>query len=1097
MRKSRFGFRLFKDVSIARKLRGIMMLTSGLSLLIATSGFVLWGRTTLKTALSTANQRTAQMTAGSCRHGLISQDASTVKDVLATLRAEPSVVYACVFGRSWEIIAEYRRDADFTDVVTPETFAESEWTASGRYMLATEDVIVNGDRKGTIYIQSDLALLNALAQESLQIVGAVLLVALLSAYALSSGLQKVVSTPLLRLAGTAKAITLKSDYTLRAKGNRGDEIGLLIRLFNEMLDQIQSRDRALSRRKEDLEAQVERRTAELSSTVVKLYEAVAQHRETEDALRESQERFWDVAMSSGDLIWEADQDWKYTFAAGKVQEIFGHDGQELIGRTCFDLMPPEEVCRMRKTFEDCARQRRAIVDVENWKRTCDGSRVCVLTNGVPRVNEAGEFVGYRGVDKDITERKGTETEAKRAREMAESASKAKSEFLATMSHEIRTPMNGVIGMLELLRDTKLTPKQLRYVDVAKSSAGTLLDIINDVLDFSKIEAGKFELDYQEFDLSAMGEEVIEMLGPQAEAHHNSMVCHVDPALPRQVVGDPTRFRQILINLVGNAVKFTEDGQVTLDIRQENIQADDVVIRVAVTDTGIGIPDHQLHRLFQLFSQADPSMNRKFTGTGLGLAISRHLAEMMGGEIGVESEPGRGSCFWFTARFARGQTAASYAEEDGYLGSTFTHLRVLGVTEDSDVLETPLRQLEAWGCSTTIVNSSPAALQTLRASLKEQTPFSIIFLDASKSPDLSLETAARIHASSELCGLPMILLAHSECQVNPTELQESGVSACLTTPVDSRRLYAAVTELLHLGSQDGPRPGTEPAPCTMRRNMRVLIAEDNEINMEFALEVLRKAGYQVDTAMDGRSALQAATRKSYDVILMDCQMPDMDGLEATRKIREKEEAEASIGGSRNKRVPIIALTANALKEDRKQCLDGGMTDYLSKPIAPAKLIEMVDRYAGCAEAKPTPPRVVAETQPCAAVSAAIPGTSKASPFDIEALLRRCNGSREFMTRILTKFKAKMPEILTELEQGIRAGEPEHVGLLAHTLKGMAGNLAAEPLRAAAFELEQLAKNGELGEAAVSLEKIQREYQRCEEDLPKTITLEQARDEGTDR
>ncbi|UCD49460.1 MAG: response regulator [Phycisphaerales bacterium] len=966
MRRLRFGFAFFKDVSIARKLLGIMMLTCGLSLLVATSGFVFWGRTTLRALLSTTNLRTAQMTAGGCREGLISQDVSKVGDILATLRAEPSVVYACVFGSSWEVLAEYRREEDFTDIVSPETLSESKCTATGRYMLATKDVMVDGVRLGTVYIQSDLELLNALAQESMQIVGAVLLMALLVAYALSMGLQKVVSTPLLRLAGTAKAIALKSDYTLRAEGNRQDEIGLLIRLFNEMLDQIQSRDRALSRRKEDLESQVERRTAELSSTVVKLYEAVAQHRQTEDALRESQERFWDVAMSSGDWIWEVDQNWTYTFAAGKVREILGYDGEEIVGRTCFDLMPPGEAHQMRKAFAECARNKQAIVDVENWKQAQDGRRVCILTNGVPLSDEKGEFAGFRGVDKDITERKRTEVEARRAKEMAESANKAKSEFLATMSHEIRTPMNGVIGMLELLRDTRLTSKQVRYVDVAKSSAGTLLDIINDILDFSKIEAGKFELDCQEFDLPATGEDVIEMLGPQAEARHNKLAFHVDPALPRHVVGDPTRFRQILINLVGNAVKFTEDGQVALDIRQEDAQADEVVIHVSVSDTGIGIPAHQLHRLFRLFSQADPSMNRKFSGTGLGLAISKHLAEMMGGEIGVESEEGKGSRFWFTARFTRVRTP------------------------DSEKDEPP-------------------------------------------------------------------------------------------------RLHDAMGELPQSDLQGGRRPGRRLTSSTVRRYKRVLLAEDNEINLEFALEVLVKAGYRVDTAMDGRSALEAATKGSYDVILMDCQMPEMDGLEATRKIREMEEAATSNHG-RHKRVPIIALTANALKGDRKRCLDGGMTDYLSKPIDPEKLITMVDRYAESPEAQPALSQSVEESLPCEAAPLTIEGNSDVSPFDIEALLHRCNGSREFMARILAKFIAKTPGLLKELECGIQAGDAEQVGLLAHTLKGMASNLAAESLRAAAVELEQLAKDGELSNALTSLEKVQREFIRCEENVPEPKSQE---------
>ena len=1094
----------FRDVSIARKLRAIMTIACGLSLILAMAGILLWEWTALQAWLSTTTLRTAQIMAGSCKAALAAGDTAHVEEQLSTLSAEPSITYACIFDRSGAVAAEYRRSPDFIEVIVPEMPLEAAYTIEGDYMLACDSIAVNEEIIGGISIQSDLGPLKGLLAETVQIVGVVFLVSLVVAYLLSAGLQRLISAPLLRLAATAKAITLEGNYALRAKGDAKDEIGVLVRLFNQMLDQIQRRDHALSHSKEELASQVDQRTAELRKANVRLRNEVTQHQQTETALRESQARFQDVALSSGDWIWETDEQWTYTLAAGKVKEILGYEGEDIVGKTCFGLMPQEERDRVRALLADCARKQEAITDLENWNVTRDNRRVCIMTNGVPVLDEIGRLVGYRGVAKDITSRKQTEIALQQSKDLAEAASKAKSEFLAKMSHEIRTPMNGVIGMLDLLRDTMLDTKQSRYVGLAKSSARSLLDIINDILDFSKIEAGKLDLDRQDFEIVTIVEDVIEMLTQQAHAKNNVLLYEIDPAVCNDVVGDSLKFRQILINLVSNGVKFTENGRIHLCVKQEQETENEVLLRVSVTDTGIGIPPGQMNHLFELFSQVDSSMTRKFGGTGLGLAISKRLVEMMEGKIGVESEPGKGSLFWFTARL-RKQENPTRDKGRANPPTSFTGTRVLAVGDHPRDLEVLRTQLTGWGCSAAAVRTGGEALEVLSKSAAEQNPFSVVILDADGPDAQGMEVIRCIMSSSDLRDLRLILLASSEHEPDLPDSLEEGTWRCITKPVRPSELYNALTEIICARSPQSPQADqgagsiNRQMPATpVRHEGRILLAEDNEINQEVAREILTRAGYHVDTAADGRSAIDAIARDAYDAVLMDCQMPEMDGYETTRNLREQEKAGTILHRS-GQRLPIIALTAHAISGDRERCLEAGMDDYLSKPIDPAKLIEMVNTYVGsgvksCEREQDQPDHrpVDGREEPFADGH-----TSQAAPINLEALLNRCSGSHDFLARILAKFETKTTEVLDAMEQSIRAGDAAQVRFLAHSLKGSAANLAAESLSRAARELEQRAASGDLTSAEVHLETLHSEFRRYLDYVTQATGAEGDNHEDTDR
>jgi signal transduction histidine kinase/CheY-like chemotaxis protein len=669
--------------------------------------------------------------------------------------------------------------------------------------------------------------------------------------------------------------------------------------------------------------------------------------------------------------------------------------------------------------------------------------------------------------------------AARSEAAAVAASAAKAQFLANMSHEIRTPMNGVIGMLRLLRSTPLEKKQERFVATALTAADTLLAIINDILDFSKIEAGKLVVEEVDFDLLDTVESVTQVFADSARRKGIELACRVAPTLSTRLRGDPTRMAQILANFTSNAIKFTEKGEVIITASTEDKGPSEVAVRIAVRDTGAGISSEQQARLFQPFIQGDSSTTRKYGGTGLGLAICKQLVDLMGGAIGVESAPGGGSTFWFTVVLKKrtGPELPSPREP-----KTFDSLPVLVVDDNETNREILREEVASWGCDVQDAADGASALSLLRRAAKLAKPITLAITDRNMPGMSGLELASAIKADPRLRSTVVIMLS-SAGDDEPEKVRQAGIAAFLTKPVRHSELYDAIVASLGGPPADKvPAPVPEPAPVepVSSADTRILLAEDNEINREVAVEILRLLGHECDCVPNGKDAVSAAERKEYDLILMDCQMPVMDGFTATAGIRAYEAQQALAG--RTLHMPIVALTANAMQGDRERCLAAGMDDYLTKPLVLEEVARVIRERLGKSRLVPaSPPAPTANASEAAPATAPVEQVPTAGEpvLDQEDLLRRCNGNAAFALKLLGKFRTCARSDVLEMEQAFNAGNDQGLASVAHRMKGASLSVSAGALAKVAAGIEAAAQAGNLPEAGARLKTLPEEIGRFEE------------------
>ena len=749
---------------------------------------------------------------------------------------------------------------------------------------------------------------------------------------ISSVISRTITRPLRRLHEGTEEIT-KGNLDYKVGTPSPDEVGQLSRAFDEMTTNLKKSREELEDYSRNLEEKIEVRTRELSDINQDLEKEIIERKQIEETLNKSQQELTSVFKSSPESLIYHDEQGTILKINPRFTEVFGYTLNELEGRNINEgmIFPRDKTKEESKKITQTVLEK-GLIRIETIRKKKDGTLFPVVISASPIIIK-GKSKGIIAIYSDITKEKLAEKEIIKAKKEAELANQAKSAFLASMSHEIRTPMNAIIGMGELMKNTTLNDEQKEYLDMLRISADNLLNVINDVLDISKIESGHIEIEKIEFNLWELIESIGVTLGIKASQKKLELLCYSNPDVPQYVMGDPTRLRQILINLAGNSLKFTEKGEIAINVKILKREDEKVSLHFTVKDTGIGIPKEKQAKIFESFSQVDSSTTRKYGGTGLGLSICKQLAEQMGGKIWVESEVSKGSTFHFTLPSV--VVEKPEGREEKIESPEIKNLRVL-IVDDNYTNRMILREIVSlWGALPKEAEDGSSALEELKFAIDRSKPYQLILSDKNMPGMDGFELIKKIREIPEHKKVPIIILSSDRGESDLKKIKELSISDFILKPVRRSRLYNAIVKVIVKETSKSVVKKYDIGSAIKDKLFKVLLAEDNLINQKLTVRLLEKQGWQISVANNGNEVLNLLDKNKFDFILMDVQMPEMDGIEATREIRKREE-------ETGKHVPIIALTANAFKEDKKKCLEAGMDEYATKPIKINEIFSVIEK-----------------------------------------------------------------------------------------------------------------------------------------------------------